>query len=356
MSKAMPVAEEPSIESLLDSIRRAIHDEYTSAAPEANAPAVASAPRAAVRRSSAAQQQPGPVTAALKRRPSPAPHLRAGPQDNPRAPSPAPRPLIAPLAPQLEGSLRDLKVNIQPAATIGPAQASPSEELRALRSRTADLSATRARLASIASAGPSTFASVLGGATKPEQAVRGPRTFTPAPPPAPPPVNALRGGVAAPDQVSWEARPVAAAPVPPLDLPPLERTAAAPHAAAFGSDDSYIEQPLPDPGPSDYAADAWERIEEGEPEAEHAIPALPAEADHQRAMLSQEVAEATATAFDRLADTIVSQASGGARSIEDITRDLLRPMLKAWLDANLQGVVERLVREEIDRVSRRSGR
>jgi hypothetical protein len=36
-----------------------------------------------------------------------------------------------------------------------------------------------------------------------------------------------------------------------------------------------------------------------------------------------------------------------------MTRDLLRGMLKHWLDANLPGLVERLVREEIERVARR---
>ena len=155
----------------------------------------------------------------------------------------------------------------------------------------------------------------------------------------------------------WEARPAAAAPGPPPDAPPLQRPAAAPRDSAFEADESYIEQARPDPGASDYAADAWDhRIEDDEPEAEDAAPALPAGTDRTRAMLSREVADATATAFDRLADTIVSQASGGSRSVEDITRDLLRPMLKAWLDTNLQDVVERLVREEIDRISRRSGR
>jgi cell pole-organizing protein PopZ len=33
-------------------------------------------------------------------------------------------------------------------------------------------------------------------------------------------------------------------------------------------------------------------------------------------------------------------------------REMLRPMLKGWLDDNLPGLVERLVRAEIERVSR----
>ena len=37
-------------------------------------------------------------------------------------------------------------------------------------------------------------------------------------------------------------------------------------------------------------------------------------------------------------------------------KDMLRPMLKAWLDDNLPPLVERLVRAEIERVARRRGR
>jgi uncharacterized protein len=42
---------------------------------------------------------------------------------------------------------------------------------------------------------------------------------------------------------------------------------------------------------------------------------------------------------------------GGAdRTLEDIVRDLLRPLLQTWLDEHLPDIVERLVREEIARV------
>ena len=39
-------------------------------------------------------------------------------------------------------------------------------------------------------------------------------------------------------------------------------------------------------------------------------------------------------------------------SAEDLVKEMLRPMLKAWLDDNLPTLVERLVRAEIERVSR----
>jgi cell pole-organizing protein PopZ len=47
---------------------------------------------------------------------------------------------------------------------------------------------------------------------------------------------------------------------------------------------------------------------------------------------------------------------GGAdRTLEDIVRDMLRPLLQTWLDENLPRLVERLVREEIARVVGEAG-
>ena len=69
------------------------------------------------------------------------------------------------------------------------------------------------------------------------------------------------------------------------------------------------------------------------------------------AMLSGGSAQAVQSAFSRLADSVLARATGD-RSIEDMTRELLRVMLKQWLDDNLPQMVERLVREEIERVAR----
>ncbi len=44
------------------------------------------------------------------------------------------------------------------------------------------------------------------------------------------------------------------------------------------------------------------------------------------------------------------------RSIEDMAAEMLRPMLQDWLEDNLPTLVERLVREEIERVARGSRR
>jgi cell pole-organizing protein PopZ len=66
-------------------------------------------------------------------------------------------------------------------------------------------------------------------------------------------------------------------------------------------------------------------------------------------LLSAETNAAVSAAFGSLASTILSENS---RTIEDLVREMLRPMLKAWLDDNLPGLVERMVRAEIERVAR----
>jgi cell pole-organizing protein PopZ len=68
-----------------------------------------------------------------------------------------------------------------------------------------------------------------------------------------------------------------------------------------------------------------------------------------RPLMSQTAMSAVDSAFNTLAHTVLVQ---NARTLEDIVREMLRPMLKAWLDDNLPGLVERLVRAEIERVSR----
>ncbi len=71
----------------------------------------------------------------------------------------------------------------------------------------------------------------------------------------------------------------------------------------------------------------------------------------QQPMMSHHAEAVTEAAFRHLSESLFSQGMGG-RSLEDVTRELLRGMLKQWLDDNLPPLVERLVREEIARVAR----
>lgn len=84
-----------------------------------------------------------------------------------------------------------------------------------------------------------------------------------------------------------------------------------------------------------------------------AVPvAAPIEAETEEGrgqLVSLHTGEKVAAAFNELTAAI---EAGQARSFDDIAQDMLRPMLTQWLDDNLPTLVERLVREEIERVSR----
>jgi len=66
-------------------------------------------------------------------------------------------------------------------------------------------------------------------------------------------------------------------------------------------------------------------------------------------LLSEESDRAITASFQSLA---VSLAMPGAERLEEMARETLRPMVKAWLDENLPSLVERLVKAEIQRVAR----
>ena len=72
-------------------------------------------------------------------------------------------------------------------------------------------------------------------------------------------------------------------------------------------------------------------------------------ADARGQLMSSDTRAAVDSAFNTLAQTVLVQ---NARTLEDLVREMLRPMLKAWIDDNLPSMVERLVRDEIERVSR----
>jgi cell pole-organizing protein PopZ len=99
---------------------------------------------------------------------------------------------------------------------------------------------------------------------------------------------------------------------------------------------------------------SWESGPTEAPAAPEPAPALETRrpALDERGLLSAATTAAVDAAFDTLART--AQARGG-RTLEEVVSELLRPMLKSWLDENLPEMVERLVRAEIERVSRGKG-
>jgi cell pole-organizing protein PopZ len=70
-------------------------------------------------------------------------------------------------------------------------------------------------------------------------------------------------------------------------------------------------------------------------------------------LVSDNAAGAAASAFGSLAAAVTMPREG--RSLEDVTRELLRPLIKDWLDQNLPRIVEAKVEEEVQRIARQRG-
>jgi uncharacterized protein len=113
------------------------------------------------------------------------------------------------------------------------------------------------------------------------------------------------------------------------------------------------EMAVPEPPPAFMKVDPADDLEFTEAAAKAASrpPAFeppPAEPAPQQ-ILSRSTVSAVESAFNSLAHTVLSN---NARTLEDLVKEMLRPMLKSWLDDNLPGLVERIVKAEIERVSR----
>jgi hypothetical protein len=67
------------------------------------------------------------------------------------------------------------------------------------------------------------------------------------------------------------------------------------------------------------------------------------------ALVSPVADSSVSSSFNALATSMMLQNN---TMVEDSIREMLRPMLKTWLDDNLPGIVERLVRQEIERMAR----
>lgn len=89
---------------------------------------------------------------------------------------------------------------------------------------------------------------------------------------------------------------------------------------------------------------------EAEPEPAAAAPA-PGKID--ASIVSDRAAEASRGALDQLSRMLVKPETPGADSLEGLVREMLRPMLREWLDAKLPGIVETMVAREIARISGR---
>ncbi len=106
-------------------------------------------------------------------------------------------------------------------------------------------------------------------------------------------------------------------------------------------EDEPAPAPEPEPEPELEAAP--------EPEPE---PAPEPVAEDDDSLVGTPAATAAAGAFDALAENL-RVASADGLTLEGIVREMMRPMLKEWLDTTLPRIVEEKVESEIQRIARR---
>jgi hypothetical protein len=140
--------------------------------------------------------------------------------------------------------------------------------------------------------------------------------------------------------------------------PPKPAAVVPPPAADILDLTEAMATPPPPPGPAaafrtiDAASDVF--FAEASPErpverSERPMPPPPPTASDYQGLISSQTMSAVDSAFNSLAHTVLGN---NARTLEDLVKEMLRPMLKGWLDDNLPNLVERIVRAEIERVSR----
>ncbi|MBU8540101.1 DUF2497 domain-containing protein [Roseomonas tokyonensis] len=146
----------------------------------------------------------------------------------------------------------------------------------------------------------------------------------------------------------------------PLDLTEAMLVAAPPAAEPAAAEEAEAEPgPEPEPEPAPVQAAAPELLSppppgpppSPEPEPPMTVANVMSAAE---GLIAPAVAAATtatlATLLRSVAEERAATVTRGGPSIEDVVREEIRPLLKAWLDQHLPPLVERLVRVEIERV------
>ena len=177
----------------------------------------------------------------------------------------------------------------------------------------------------------------------------------PAPKPAPPPPAPEPAAVNPNNQDDIDAMLASLdAATPEADIRPAQpESEPEPEPDVFElTDEMALPEPTPPPAAVTFnKVEPQDDIEFTEAKASRRQPAYepPMDSAPARPMLSHSTVSAVESAFNSLANTVLSN---NARTLEDLVKEMLRPMLKSWLDDNLPGLVERIVKAEIERVSR----
>ncbi|MBO9574657.1 MAG: DUF2497 domain-containing protein [Sphingobium sp.] len=130
-----------------------------------------------------------------------------------------------------------------------------------------------------------------------------------------------------------------------LDNEILELTEALPDETASLEDEVVPETPAAKP--------AKTARSEARPARKSEASAAPLAGVAAATVLSDISAKAARDSLANLSKMVVKAEPGQANTLEALVQELLRPMLKDWLDANLPQIVETLVKREIDRISGR---
>lgn len=152
-------------------------------------------------------------------------------------------------------------------------------------------------------------------------------------------------------EASAEAAPAAAAPAEAEPLPDLDIPVAEPPSLASDEDVLELTERVDEPPAPIEALDMSDLEVVAPPAAARSempedLPPL-GEDEH---LVGDPAAWSAASHFEKLERGILMPAAG--RTLEDVVRELLRPMMKAWLDENLPSIVEQQVAAEIERVAR----
>ncbi|MER9295770.1 PopZ family protein [Mesorhizobium sp. M0621] len=141
-------------------------------------------------------------------------------------------------------------------------------------------------------------------------------------------------------------RPVTAHDAPVADW--RREIAAVGEQAKMVSDRAEARKPVAQP-PVDNSRDEASAEAASEPPRPDVVRPAAASDAPRAAIVSEHTGRQVAAAFGELSDAF---ASRGKKTFDEMAEEMLRPMLQDWLDNNLPTLVERLVREEIERVAR----
>lgn len=128
---------------------------------------------------------------------------------------------------------------------------------------------------------------------------------------------------------------------------PAANAAPAPAMSALDfEDESAIDDPFGESG-----SDVLELTEQA-PVATPAPRTRPsAAAFDEQPLVSENVASVTSQALNALSGLLVRNYPAAENTLEGLIREMLRPMLKEWLDHNLPDLVEQIVTREITRIT-----